>query len=100
MPPAAHGRLPPFVARSGLTLAHLAQMYSTPPSALLRIPDPMTAWMLDEAIGTLQLMLRAGYRLRPPETDNAETLRQLGVQIQDKRKKEREGASPTSECDS
>ena len=60
----------------------------------------MTAWMLDEAIGTLQLMLRAGYRLRPPETDNAETLRQLGVQIQDKRKKEREGASPTSECDS
>lgn len=88
MPPAAHGRLPPFVARSGLTLAHLAQMYS-PPSALLRIPDPMTAWMLDEAIGTLQLMLRAGYRLRPPETDNAETLRQLGVQIQDKREKGR-----------
>ena len=91
MPPAAHGRLPPFVARSGLTLAQLSQLYSTPPSALLRIPEPMTAWMLDEAIGTLQLMLRAGYRLRPPETDNAETLRQLGVQIQDKR----EGARPT-----
>ncbi len=48
----------------------------------------MTAWMLDEAVGALQLMLQAGYRLKPPETDNAETLRRLGVQIQDKRRDE------------
>lgn len=89
MPPAAHGRLPPFVERYALTLAQLSQLYSTPPSALLRIPDPMTAWMLDEAVGALQLMLQAGYRLKPPETDNAETLRRLGVQIQDKRRSPR-----------
>lgn len=87
MLPAAHGRLPPFVEHSGLELANLSKLYNRPPSEMLRIPDSMTAWMLDEAIGQLIMMLQAGYRLKPAETDNAETLRRLGVKIKDRREK-------------
>lgn len=88
--------MPPFVSRSGVELANLSQLYHRTPSELLRIPDPMTAWMLDEALGLMRMMLRQGYRLKPKETDNAETLRKLGVKVVDRRKQSCRSSPETS----
>lgn len=60
----------------------MSHMYSTPPSRLLHLNDPLTAWCLDEAILYMQNMLDAGHRLRPEKTtDNIAMLRRMGVPI-------------------
>lgn len=61
----------------------MAQMYHAPPSRLLRLTDPLTAWILDEAIAHLMLRLKNGDKLRPRRTvDNVEMLRSMGVEIE------------------
>lgn len=60
----------------------MSRMYKTPPSRLLHLTDPMTAWCVDEAIAHMQNMLDAGRKLRPAQTgDNIALLKRMGVPI-------------------
>lgn len=61
----------------------MSRIYQTPPSQLLHLTDPYTAWCVDEAILHLRSMLAAGKKLRPKKTeDNIAMLRRMGVEIQ------------------
>lgn len=61
----------------------MSRAYRTPPSRLLHLTDPLTAWCLDEAIMYLQSLLDSGHKLRPEKTtDNIAMLRRMGVPIQ------------------
>ena len=65
-----------------LELAGMARLYRTPPSRLMQIGDPLSAWCLDEAIAHLTLRLENGDKLRPKKTGgNLETLREMGIDI-------------------
>ena len=56
----------------------MAMLYKVRPSSLLAIDDPYAAWCLDEAIAEYTLRLRAGHKLRPPETaDNQALIRKM-----------------------
>lgn len=60
----------------------MSRIYQTPPSRLLHLTDPFTAWCVDEAILYMRAMLAAGKKLRPERTDdNIALLKHMGVPI-------------------
>ena len=67
-----------------MQLASMSRLYRQPPSQLLHLTDPYQAWCLDEAIAHLRLRLERKDRLRPPKaTNNRETLKRLGIEIEE-----------------
>ena len=61
----------------------MARLYHQPPSRILRLSDPLTAWCVDEAIAQVLMELQSGAKLRPKKTENnVEMLRQMGVRIE------------------
>lgn len=61
----------------------MAELYRTPPSRLMHIEDPLTAWALDEGIAHVMLRLRNKDKLRPQKTvSNIDMLRAMGVEIE------------------
>lgn len=60
----------------------MIRIYKTPPSRLLHLTDPYTAWCVDEAMVYFQNRLDAGHKLRPPKAQsNMEMLRRMGIPI-------------------
>ena len=67
-----------------MQIANMARLYRRPPSELLKIADPYTAWCMDEAIAYLLLRLENGDKLRPKKTgDNRQLLEAMGIPIQE-----------------
>ena len=61
----------------------MVKLYKMPPSRILRISDPLTAWALDEGIAHVMLRLRNGDKLRPQRTgNNIDMLKAMGVEIE------------------
>ena len=83
MPPRGWNGCARFVPDCALELANMAELYKTPPSRILRISDPLTAWALDEGIAQVMLRLRNGDKLRPKRTgNNIDMLKAMGVEIE------------------
>ncbi len=56
----------------------MAKTFRTRPSKLAGIKDDYVAWCIDQAIAEYIARIRAGHKLRPPETsDNAVLIRKM-----------------------